>query len=416
MTQTPLFWSRLLALVSARAGSRRWRSGGAVVRLGGSNFLIGVAAAGLLAFAAGCSKHQKVETAVKAKVENGKVTLAQNAPQRKSLAVETVTERRANVTHLTGRLVWDDDATVRVFSPVAGRVMAVEVGLGQKVEREAVLARISSPDFGQAQADVRKANADLVLAERNLSRLRDLLAHGAAAQKEVEAAEDTYAAVQAEKQRAAARLALYGGAANVLDGLFSLRAPLAGTIVERNVNPGQEVRPDQMLGNAPQIFSPLLTISDPTKLWLLLDATEADMPLLKAGQKIHLHAKPYSDREFPGQVDVIGDTLDPATRTVKVRGTVPNPDRLLKAEMYVAVDIVTEVPPTAEVPAKAVFFKDNNAFVFVEEGGQFARRPLKTGAENDGKIAVHEGVKTGERVVTEGCLLLEALLESKGSP
>ena len=378
--------------------------------------LASVGTAVLVLFAAGCGKETAAEPTAAATVQGATVAMAESAPQRKALTVEAVTERKVNATHLTGRLVWDDELTVRIFSPVAGRVTAVDVVLGQKIEPGALLARVSSPDFGQAQADVRKANADLILAEHVLKRSRDLQSHGAAPQKDVEAAEDALAAAQAEKERAAARLSLYGGSADVLDGLFPLRAPIGGWVVERNINPGQEVRPDQMLGNVPQVFSPLLTISDPTNLWLIVDATEADMGVLKAGQEVYLHAKPYGDREFRGRLDVLGDTLDAATRTVKVRGTVPNPDRLLKAEMYVTVDILTDVTPTAEVPAKAVFLKDNKAYVFVEEGRQFVRRPVKTGAENDGKIGVLEGVKPGERVVTEGCLLLQTLIESKGQP
>ncbi len=379
-----------------------------------STLLPGLAA--LAIAAAGCHKSPPATESPDIRVEGDKIVLAANAPQRKALTVEAVTERKVNATHLTGRLVWDDEVTVRVFSPVLGRVTAVDVVLGQKIDPGAVLARVSSPDFGQAQADVRKANADLVLAEHILKRSRDLQSHGAAPQKDVEAAEDAQAAAQAEKERTAARLELYGGSTEVLDGLFPLRAPIGGTVVERNVNLGQEVRPDQMLGNVPQVFSPLLTISDPTKLWLVVDATEADMSALKPGQEIHVRAKPFGEREFPGRIEVIGDTLDPATRTLKVRGTVPNPDRLLKAEMYVTVDILTDVPPTTEVPAKAVFLKDNQAYVFIAEGDQFVRRPVKTGAENDGKIGVLEGVRPWERVVTEGCLLLQTLIESKGQP
>jgi cobalt-zinc-cadmium efflux system membrane fusion protein len=84
--------------------------------------------------------------------------------------------------------------------------------------------------------------------------------------------------------------------------------------------------------------------------------------------------------------------------------------------MYVAVDTIQTVPPTAEVPAKAVFLKDNKAYVFIEASGGFCRQEIKTGSEVDGKIAVLEGVRPDQRVVTEGCLLLETLMESKTSP
>jgi cobalt-zinc-cadmium efflux system membrane fusion protein len=364
----------------------------------------------------GCEPATKPQPSDEVNVDGERVMLPENALQRKSLTLEPVTVRTSNISHLTGRLVWDDEVTVRVYSPVGGRVLAVDADLGQRVDRNAILARISSPDFAQAQADVSKAAADLILAGRNLNRARDLQQHGAAAQKDVELTEDAFAAARAESERATARLTLYGGTTEVLDGLFPLRAPIAGTVVERNVSPGQEVRPDQMLGNVPQVFEPLLTLSDPTKLWVVVDATETDMASLRIGQQIHIHATPYGNREFAGVIDVIGDTLEPTTRTVKVRGTIPNPDRLLKAEMYVTVDIIQTVPPTAEVPAKAMFLKDNKAYVFVEASGGFCRQEIKTGSEVDGKIAVLEGVKPDQRVVTEGCLLLETLLESKTSP
>jgi cobalt-zinc-cadmium efflux system membrane fusion protein len=76
--------------------------------------------------------------------------------------------------------------TVRIFTPFAGRVRKITADIGQTVEKNAALAEVESPDFGQAQADARKAESDLKLAERSLSREQELLAHGAAAQKDLE--------------------------------------------------------------------------------------------------------------------------------------------------------------------------------------------------------------------------------------
>ena len=106
-----------------------------------------------------------------------------------------------------------------------------------------------------------------------------------------------------------------------------------------------------------------------------------------------------------------------ATRTIKVRGVVNNPDKLLKAEMYVMADVVMTPDQTAqapvEIPARSVFVRDNVFYLFVETSpGQFQRQPVKVGAEQDGKVPVIQGVEAGQKIVTDGCLLLEALLES----
>jgi cobalt-zinc-cadmium efflux system membrane fusion protein len=367
--------------------------------------------------ASGCKQEQKTVETPAPKVEGEKVILPEDAPQKTSLSVETAEPRKLVVTHLTGRLIWDDDATVRIYSPVAGRVNAILANLGQSVSTEAPLAKIDSPDFGQALADARKAASDLLLAERTLNRLRELYEHQAAAKKDVENAEATQASAASEKDRAMARLALYGGNEKSGDQLYELRSPLAGVVVDKNINPGQEVRADQMLANATQLFAPLFVVTDPTKLWVQLDVSELDIAAIKPGQALRIYSRAYPDKVFEGALENVGDSLDPATRTVKVRGVVNNADKLLKAEMYVTVDVVVNANDIAgqhvEIPAKAVFMKDNQQYLFIEESpGQYERKLVKTGGDNEGKTLILDGIEAGQKVVTEGCLLLEALIES----
>lgn len=367
--------------------------------------------------ATGCKHEQKAVETPAPKVEGEKVILREDAPQKTSLSVETAEPRKLIVTHLTGRLIWDDDATVRIYSPVAGRVTTIQANLGQTVSTEAPLAKIDSPDFGQALADARKASSDLLLAERTLNRLRDLYEHQAAAKKDVENAEAAQAGAASEKDRALARLALYGGNEKSSDRMYELRSPLAGVVVDKNINPGQEVRADQMLANATQLFAPLFVVTDPAKLWVQVDLHESFLAEVRPGQKLRIYSGAYPDKVFDGVLDNIGDSLDPATRIVKVRGLVDNSSRLLKAEMYVAVDIAVNTDETVQagvdIPEKAVFMKDNQYYLFIERApGQYERQLVKLGVEQDGKIQVVEGVSAGQKVVTEGCLLLQALIES----
>jgi cobalt-zinc-cadmium efflux system membrane fusion protein len=372
-----------------------------------------VAAAATLA---GCGqKPAPVTEAPGPKVEGDTVTFATNAPQLSSISVETVQPRQLAVTHLTGRLYWDDDLTVRVFTPVAGRVTVVLADLGQRVSAQTPLAEIDSPDFGQALSDTRTAAGNFNAAEKTYRREKELLAHGAAAQKDVETAEAAFVAAQAEKQRAKSRLALYGGSEHGESEVYKLRSPLAGVVVDKSINPGQEVRADQMLANAPNLFAPLFTVSDPSKLWLQIDLAETDLPRLQRGQRLRLSSPVYPARFFDGRVDRIADTLDPATRTVRVRGLVENPDNLLKAEMYVTVDVVQDAADTTsavEIPSAATFRKDNQDYLFVEDSpGRYTRRHVTLGLEQDGKVPVFAGLEAGRKVVTEGGLLLEALID-----
>ena len=351
------------------------------------------------------------------KIESNTVSFPSNAPQLSSLLVQPAEARTLAITHLTGRLYWNDEATVRIFTPVAGRVTAIKADLGDAISVNSPLAEINSPDFNMAIANAHTAVGNLAVADKALTRSKELLQHGAAAQKDVEAAEAAYVAALAEKERAEAVLANYGGSEKSTNAIYTLRSPLAGLLVEKNITPGQEVRADLMLANAPNLFSPLFVVSDPSRLWLQLDVSELNVASLEPGQQLRIYSRAYPGKAFDGRLEKIGNSLDPTTRTVKVRGAVDNPDKLLKAEMYVTVDVVADTAKTArsnvEIPAKAVFMKDNEHYLFIEESpGQFARKLVKTGEETDGKTLILDGVVPGQRVVTEGCLLLEALLES----
>jgi cobalt-zinc-cadmium efflux system membrane fusion protein len=361
----------------------------------------------------GCKSNHNAEEAPPVKVAADTVVMATNCPQLAQLTVEPVGAKQAVFVPLTGRLVWDENVTVRVFTPFAGIVRKLLVDVGEGATKGSPLAQIQSADFGQAQADARKAASDFRLAERNLTRLRDLFEHGAAPKKDLDAAEADYARAQVEKDRASSRLAIYNAKADSPDQAFLLPSPLDGILVEKNVTAGQVVRPDQMLANLPQFTAPLFVVSDPTKLWVWLDVTEMQLPLVHQGQDLTIRSKAFPKRTFKGELDLIGDSLDPTTRTIRARGTVQNPGKLLKAELYVTVEIPDAVPVSLQVPSKAVFLRANQYCVFLEQGsGRFQRQPVKLGSEREGKVAILDGLQEGQRLVTEGCLLLQSLMDN----
>jgi cobalt-zinc-cadmium efflux system membrane fusion protein len=342
--------------------------------------------------------------------EGDTLTFEAGSPQLAAFKVEPAAEQRPAPLAVTGRLAWNEDATVRIFSPLAGRLVALKAPVGVRLAAGDLLAEISSPDFGQAQADAARAATDLAAAERTKERVARLVERGAAPRKDLDAADADLSRARSEARRTSARLARWGGdaardAARGPDQLFRLTSPIAGVVVERNANPGQEARPDAPV--------PLFVVSEPRALWVLLDVTERDIASVKTGDHLALRTDAYPGRTFPGRLDLVGDALDPASRTVKARGSVDNAGSLLKAEMYVTVEVESRAAKAAVVPARAVLTVDGKRFCFVADGpARFRRVAVEVGVERDGKVPVVSGLPEGAGVVTDGSLLLASLFAS----
>ncbi len=350
------------------------------------------------------------------KVTEDRIAFPATSPALAGIKTAPVRVGSSTVLRLNGRLVWNDDVTARVFAPFAGRVEQVLAQLSQPVHAGDRLALIASPDYAQAQADARKAVADSRLAAQNFERLQSLLEHGAAARKDIEAAAAELERARAEQARAEGILTLRAGGLET-GPLFPLTSSIAGEVVERNVSPGQEVRPDQMLANAPQFFAPLFVISDPTQLWVDIDATEHELDGVRQGSRLVVKSTAFPGRSFGGTVTWIAGALDPATRMVRIRGTVQNADRMLKAEMFVTVEMKTSRPAEAEAPVSAVFMKGDRHFAYVEETrGVYVRHEVRIGSLHRDAIEVIGGLQPGDSVVVEGALLLDQLYgDARGS-
>jgi cobalt-zinc-cadmium efflux system membrane fusion protein len=366
-----------------------------------------------LLFAAGCHKQPEEKASAEPSVQGDVITLADPKEFASSVTVETASKAPEQGQQFNGRLLWDDNATVRIFSPFAGRVEKLMAEVGQQLPQNAPLALIASPDFGQAETDARRAEIDWEHAQRIAERYHDLFEHGAAARKDLDAAEADLARAEAEKTRALARMKFYTGSSNCFAPFFPLSSPIGGVVVEKNINPGQEVRPDQMLANAPQFVLPLFVVTDPNRLWVQVDVGEAQAGQVKAGSPLVIRSQAFPNQTFNGKVDVVAEGLDPTTHTLRLRGSLENPNRALKAYMFVTVELPQAESAEVRVPVKAVFLKKDQHFVFVEvQPGKYQRKPVKISGEYGNSIGVAEGLAPGDRVVCEGSLLLEQVYHS----
>jgi cobalt-zinc-cadmium efflux system membrane fusion protein len=342
-------------------------------------------------------------------VQGQQLRFPPNHPQLALLGISAAAATKSITVELPAKLVWNEDHTQRIYASFAGRVASIRVDIGQGVAVGQALANLASPEFGMAQADTAKAQADLRVTQKALARQKELFDAGIVARKELDSAEADAARANAEATRAEARTRLYGGssAGGGINQQLTLASTIHGVVVERNLNPGQELRPDQSGVGVP----PLFTISDPSSLWVLIDARESDIGSLKPGNAFEVVVPSLGGQVFQAIVKAAGDFIDPATRTIKVRGLIANPQRLLKAEMLVTARITRQMPiDSVLVPAGAALLYGAKHQVFVQNSANaFEPREVELGYEGPKDVIVSKGLKAGEMVVSENTLLLARL-------
>jgi len=288
-------------------------------------------------------------------------------------------------------------------------VVALKTELGSTVRKGDSLVVISSPEVGQNQAAAHRSVTDLLQAERTLARNRELHQAGVVALKDLQESEADAARARAERERTAALERLYGSS-GAIDQQFQFRSPIPGVVVERRVNLGQEVRPDQ----APD--GPMFLISDPTHLWIMLDVPEVLSKEIAVGESVRITVPALPGEVFDARVQYVADFIDPQSRTVKARATIDNPGRRLKAEMYVAADVEVPASTALRVPANGLYLLEDKYYAFVEVGpGRYARRQLRAEQVSLGVMRVLDGLAPGEKVVADGALLLQQMLTQKES-
>ncbi|PHM20141.1 MAG: efflux transporter periplasmic adaptor subunit [Curvibacter sp. PD_MW3] len=339
-------------------------------------------------------------------VQNNQLRFAAGHPQLNLLHVTAALPAKAMTVELPAKLVWNEERTQRIYPAFAGRVMSIKADVGQKVQPGTPLALLASPDFGQAQSETAKAEADARLTHKALQRQRELFEAGIVARKELEQTETDAERAQAEVARAQARTRLYGSGSGVNQQL-ALSASIGGVVVERNLNPGQEVRPDLAGPGVPALF----VVTDPSSLWIQIDARESEVGIVHPGTAFELSIPSLPGQTFQGKVIATSDFIDPLTRTIKIRGVVANADRRLKAEMLATAKFERTFESGVVVPAVAVLLRGTRHSVFVQtRPGEFERRAVELDYEGPREVVIAKGLQAGEQVVIENALLLARLL------
>ncbi|MBX3324897.1 MAG: efflux RND transporter periplasmic adaptor subunit [Nitrospira sp.] len=299
-----------------------------------------------------------------------------------------------------------------VTALIRGRVVKVHVDVGQDVTKGTRLALLHSVDLGVAEGEHLKAEARLEEAERSHVRAKELYENKAVSLAELQRREAAMKAARAEARETRNRLELLGVPQEEIERLdrehtikadMPLRAPFDGRVITRNITKGEVVETDQTL----------FTVANLTDVWVIGNVPEKDIRFIRKDQNVNVVLAAYPHAIFGGTITYVGDVLDPATRTMSLRVTVSNPERLLKPEMFAVISVyATSSPDALSVPLAAVQDGPVGKMVFIQqEAGTFEARAVKLGNEEGEVIRVLEGVKAGEQVVTKGSFALKSEME-----
>lgn len=355
-----------------------------------------------------------------------------DASEQKQLTVEAVTERTYQTEgEVTGKVAFNEDNMSPVFTPYAGRIVELLASKGDVVKRGQPLLIIEAPDLvvaendlSAARSDVDKAKLALTAAERAHERNIKLHEREAIATKDLQLTENDLLRAKEDLRRAVAsvnlvesRIAFFGKDAKEIEQMkttggkidrrLTIRAPISGTIVERKIGPGQFIKPD--------LPDPMFLISDLSSVWVMADVYESNLSRIHVGAPVQVSVPAFPDRTFPARISFINPTVDAASRTVRVRCSMANPNGKFKPDMFAKIKIGATVPQSVvSVPSSAVIVQSDSSVAFIEEApGKYRKQKVKTGKDEQGFTVIEAGLKTGDRIVTHGAMLLNNGLSIK---
>ena len=324
----------------------------------------------------------------------------------------------------TGSVDFDQRRFAHVSPRVGGRVEATLAEVGDLVRKGQVLARIDSIELGEAIGAYLQARARAELARETFERERGLFADRVSSQQEMLSAQAAAREADAALRGAEEHLHLLGlsddqvrklGYDQPRSSVYEVRAPFAGTVVERHATLGEMVEPQ----------TTLFQVADLSRVWVWIDVFERDLARVHLGDDVELHVEAFPGSAFEGKLVDLGSRVETESRTARARIEVPNPQGRLRPGMFARVRISD--PHAADgrsgsvsvlaVPESALQ-REGDAFVaFVALGdGRFESRAVRTGRKGDGFVEILDGLSSGESVAVSGTFVLksEASKESLG--
>ncbi len=383
--------------------------------------LAGAAVYGLVHMSAAKQGHSEISSQSRKGLQRYTPTPAEWA----SLSIQPVTERAFRAEHVTeGKIAIDEDRSTPVFSPYAGRVTKLLVRPGDRVVKGQALFVIEAADNVQAQNDfisamtaMNKAKSALDLAQLQGQRAKDLFEGKAVPLKDYQQSQATLIQTQNDlrssqtaMEAARNKLRILGltdediatfqekGRINPETTIF---APIAGTVVQRKMGPGQYVNSGAS--------DPVYVIGDLSTVWMTAFVRETDAASVSVGQEVTFNVLALPGRPLSARLNYVSTAIDPATRRLLVRATIDNKDGQLKPEMFANVTIYSAGDrPAVGVPKQALIYEGDQVRIWVAHPDKTIElRQIKPGLTNGDLVEVVGNLKPGEQIVTKGALFID---------
>jgi cobalt-zinc-cadmium efflux system membrane fusion protein len=352
------------------------------------------------------------------------------------LKIEPVQQQAFRAELVTdGKITVDDNRSTPVFSPYSGRVTKIAAQAGESVERGQLLFALEATDMVQAQNDfitalsgLETARSQHKLAQIIEKRQHDLydakavpLKDWQQAEADLVAAQDTLRTAEIALEAVRNRLRILAKTEAELDafqktGKISpdtpIYSPIAGTVVQRKVGPGQFITS----GASDPAGDPVFVVGDLSAVWLVANVRESDALKMRTGQEIEFRVVAAPGRTFTAKMDYVATALDPTTRRLLVRATVANPDRALKPEMFASVSIFTsDMIDSPAVPREAIIYEGETARVWVaSDDKSLELRRIEPGLTAGNIVQVVKGLTVGEKIVTKGSVFIDRAAAGEG--
>lgn len=314
-----------------------------------------------------------------------------------------------------GNIDFNENRTVQVFPPYAGRIIEAKVDLGDQVKKGQVLFTIESPDFISAESNLISALATFEQTTSALARAQSLYESKGIDQNDYETALANQHSAEGALRAARRDLAIFGKtpaeiahieSSRTVETALIVTSPVAGRVTARVASPGLYVQP----GSAPAPIA----VADLSSVWLIAEVAEDDSPAFKVGQALSVTVSAYPGRAFSGHITAIGASIDPNSRRLTVRSEIKDPKHELIAAMF-ANFVINVGPPEhgVAVPLNSVVREGDgtlSVWVVGSDPHQFTRRNVKVGLTHAGYDEIREGLRDGENVAVDGAIFLSNIL------
>jgi cobalt-zinc-cadmium efflux system membrane fusion protein len=302
---------------------------------------------------------------------------------------------------LNGKIQPDESKQSKVFALVSGKIKSVQVELGDYVKQGQVLAVLQSAEVAGITNDVSIAESSLEMAKKNVETQKSLFEGNLATQQDYLSAQIEYKKAQSELNRARQVANISGGNS----AAYTLKAPISGYVIEKNITGNSEVRQD----NSNSLF----TVADLSTVWIIANVYESDIANIRLGDEVRVKTLANPEKEYLGKIDKVYNVLDPANRTMQVRISMPNANGELKPEMFATVKVSAK--PTGAVlsiPAKAIVMDNSKQYVVVKKTNKLEIKPISLLRRIEDRAFI-SGLEEGDQVVTSAQVFIYDALNIK---